>query len=178
MKLGKSCPNLIALDGDTKNSTFSLTYKNAFPDRFVECFIAEQNLVGVGIGMACRDRNVVFCATFACFLSRAYDQIRMGAISQTNCNFVGSHAGVSIGEDGPSQMALEDFAMFRAVPTATCFYPCDAVSTERAIELAAQTKGITFTRTTRPATPVIYKNDEVFAVGKGKVGVSNYHGSV
>jgi transketolase len=169
VKLGKVCDRVIALDGDTKNSTFSLTYKKAFNDRYVECFIAEQNLVGVGTGLACRDRNVVFCSTFACFLTRAFDQIRMGAISQTNCNFVGSHAGVSIGEDGPSQMALEDFAMFRSVPTATCFYPCDAVSTERAIELAAQTKGITFTRTSRPATPVIYKNEEVFEIGKGKL---------
>ncbi|XP_003383991.1 PREDICTED: transketolase-like protein 2 [Amphimedon queenslandica] len=169
VKLGKSCSRVIALDGDTKNSTFSLTYKKAFNDRYVECFIAEQNLVGVGTGLACRDRNIVFCSTFACFLSRAFDQIRMGAISQTNCNFVGSHAGVSIGEDGPSQMALEDFAMFRSVATSICFYPSDAVSTERAIELAARSKGITFTRTTRPATPVIYSNDEKFEVGKGKL---------
>lgn len=169
VKLGKNNPRVIALDGDTKNSTFSLTYKKAFDDRYIECFIAEQNLVGVGIGIACRDRNVAFCSTFACFLTRAFDQIRMGGISLTNCNFVGSHAGVSIGEDGPSQMALEDFSMFRSIPSATCFYPSDAVSTERAIELAANAKGITFTRTTRPATPVIYNNDEVFEIGKGKV---------
>ena len=89
---------MIALDGDTKNSTFSLTYKKAYNDRYVECFIAEQNLVSVGIGLACRDRNIVFCSTFAAFFSRAFDQIRMGAISQTNVNFVGSHAGVSIGK--------------------------------------------------------------------------------
>lgn len=99
VKLGNSCARVIALDGDTKNSTFALTYKKAFNDRYVECFIAEQNLVGVGTGLACRDRNIVFCSTFACFLTRAFDQIRMGAISQTNCNFVGSHAGVSIGEE-------------------------------------------------------------------------------
>ena len=85
------------MDGDTSDSTFSVTYMKAFPHRFVECFIAEQNLIGVGIGMACRDRNVVFCSTFACFLTRGFDQIRMGAISQTNCNFVGSHGGVSNG---------------------------------------------------------------------------------
>ena len=123
---------ILALDGDTKNSTFSLTYKKAFPDRYIECFIAEQNLVGVGIGLACRDRNIVFCSTFAAFFTRAFDQIRMGAISQTKVNLVGSHAGCSIGEDGPSQMALEDFAMFRTVPGAACFYPSDAVSCERA----------------------------------------------
>ncbi|XP_071510288.1 transketolase-like protein 2 [Diadema antillarum] len=169
VKLGKTNSHVVALDGDTKNSTYAITYKKAFNDRFVECFIAEQNLVGVGIGCACRDRNIVFVSAFACFLARAYDQIRMGAISQTNVNFVGSHCGVSIGEDGPSQMALEDLAIFRAIPTCTVFYPSDAVSCERAIELAAQTKGITFTRTSRPATAVIYKPDEVFAVGKAKV---------
>ncbi|NP_001229589.1 transketolase [Strongylocentrotus purpuratus] len=169
VKLGNSIPNVVALDGDTKNSTFAITYKNAFPDRFVECFIAEQNLVGVGIGCACRDRNVVFVSAFACFLARAYDQIRMGAISQTNVNFVGSHCGVSIGEDGPSQMALEDIAIFRAIPTCTVFYPSDPVSCERAIELAAKTKGITFTRTSRPTTDLLYGNDEVFEVGKAKV---------
>lgn len=98
VKLGKSFERIVALDGDTKNSTFSLTYKNAFPNRYIECFIAEQNLCGVGIGLGCRDRNVVFCSTFAAFFTRAFDQIRMGAISQTQVNFVGSHAGCSIGE--------------------------------------------------------------------------------
>lgn len=97
MKLGKNYERIVALDGDTKNSTFSLTYKKAFPDRYVECFIAEQNICGVGIGLACRDRNIVFCSTFAAFFTRAFDQIRMGAISQTQVNFVGSHAGCSIG---------------------------------------------------------------------------------
>lgn len=98
VKLGKSFERIIALDGDTKNSTFSLTYKKAFNDRYVECFIAEQNICGVGIGLACRDRNIVFCSTFAAFFTRAFDQIRMGAISQTQVNFVGSHAGCSIGK--------------------------------------------------------------------------------
>ncbi len=98
VKLGKGYDRIVAVDGDTKNSTFSLTYKKAFDERYVECFIAEQNMVGVAIGLACRDRNIVFASTFACFLSRAYDQIRMGAISQTQVNFVGSHAGCSIGE--------------------------------------------------------------------------------
>lgn len=125
--------------------------------------------MGVAIGCACRDRAIVFCSTFAAFLTRAFDQIRMGAISQTNVNFVGSHAGISIGEDGPSQMALEDVAMFRSVAGSTVFYPSDAVSAERAVELAANTKGICFIRTGRPANAVIYPNDEAFAVGKAKV---------
>uniref|UniRef100_A0A3Q3EQK8 Transketolase b n=1 Tax=Labrus bergylta TaxID=56723 RepID=A0A3Q3EQK8_9LABR len=139
-RLGKSSQRVVALDGDTKNSTFSDTFRKAFPERYIECFIAEQNMVGVAIGCATRDRTVAFASTFSAFLARAYDQIRMGAISQTNVNLVGSHCGVSIGEDGPSQMALEDLAMFRAIPTCTVFYPSDAVSTERAVELSANTK--------------------------------------
>lgn len=168
-KLGESCPYVVAMDGDTKNSTFAIKFKDAFPDRFIECFIAEQNLTGVAMGCATRDRTVAFVSTFAAFLSRAYDQIRMGALSMTNVNFVGSHAGISIGEDGPSQMALEDIAMFRAVSGSTVFYPSDAVSTERAVELAANTKGICFIRTSRPAFPVLYNNNEPFEVGKAKI---------
>uniref|UniRef100_A0AAX7SXB5 Transketolase n=1 Tax=Astatotilapia calliptera TaxID=8154 RepID=A0AAX7SXB5_ASTCA len=168
-KLGQASQRVVALDGDTKNSTFSETFKKAFPDRYIECFIAEQNMVGVAIGCASRDRTVAFASAFAAFFSRAYDQIRMGAISQTNVNLVGSHCGVSIGEDGPSQMALEDLAMFRAIPTCTVFYPSDAVSTERAVELSSNTKGICFIRTSRPATAVIYSPDEKFEVGVAKV---------
>ncbi|KAM9343763.1 transketolase-like protein 2 [Pholidichthys leucotaenia] len=168
-KMGKASNRIVALDGDTKNSTFSETFKREFPDRYIECFIAEQNMVSVAIGCAARDRTVAFASTFAAFFSRAYDQIRMGAISQTNINLVGSHCGVSIGEDGPSQMALEDLAMFRAIPTCTVFYPCDAVSTERAVELSANTKGMCFIRTSRPDTAVIYPPEEVFEVGVAKV---------
>uniref|UniRef100_A0A8C4HAS2 Transketolase n=1 Tax=Dicentrarchus labrax TaxID=13489 RepID=A0A8C4HAS2_DICLA len=168
-KLGQSSKRVVALDGDTKNSTFSETFKKAFPERYIECFIAEQNMVGVAIGCATRDRTVSFASTFAAFFSRAYDQIRMGAISQSNVNLVGSHCGVSIGEDGPSQMALEDLAMFRAIPTCTVFYPSEAVSAERAIELAANTKGICFIRTSRPETAVLYSPDEKFEVGVAKV---------
>ncbi|XP_035760069.1 transketolase-like protein 2, partial [Neolamprologus brichardi] len=173
-KLGQASQRVVALDGDTKNSTFSETFKKAFPDRYIECFIAEQNMVGVAIGCASRDRAVAFASTFAAFFSRAYDQIRMGAISQTNVNLVGSHCGVSIGEDGPSQMALEDLAMFRAIPTCTVFYPSDAVSTERAVELSSNTKGICFIRTSRPATAVIYSPDEKFEVGVAKENRSEY----
>lgn len=168
-KIADSNFRVIALDGDTKNSTFSDKLKNAYPDRYIECFIAEQNLVGVAIGAACRDRTIAFVSTFAAFFSRAYDQIRMGAISQTNINLVGSHCGVSIGEDGPSQMGLEDLAMFRAVPSATIFYPSEAVSCERAVELAANTKGICYIRTSRPNTPVLYANDHPFKVGVGNI---------
>ncbi|XP_046618820.1 transketolase-like protein 2 isoform X2 [Neodiprion virginianus] len=168
-KIAANNSRVVALDGDMRTSTFSDKIRTVDPSRYIECFIAEQNLVGVGIGMACRDRTVAFVSTFATFFTRAYDQIRMGAISQTNLNFVGSHAGCSIGEDGPSQMGLEDLAMFRAIPGATIFYPSDAVSTERAVELAANTKGICFIRTSRPETPVIYKNDKALAIGKAQV---------
>jgi transketolase len=168
-KLAKANPRVIALDGDTKNSTFSDKVLKANPKQYIECYIAEQNLVGVGIGAACRDRTVAFCSTFACFFTRAFDQIRMGAISQSNINLCGSHAGISIGEDGPSQMALEDLAMFRTIPGATVFYPSDAVSAENAVELAANTKGICFIRTSRPNTPVLYANDHKFSVGKANV---------
>ncbi|XP_034944618.1 transketolase-like protein 2 isoform X1 [Chelonus insularis] len=168
-KIAKNNPRVIALDGDTKNSTFAEKIKTVDPKRFIECFIAEQNAVGVAIGAATRDRTVAFVSAFATFFTRAFDQIRMGAISQTNVNFVGSHCGVSIGEDGPSQMGLEDVAMFRAIPGSTVFYPCDAVATERAVELAANTKGVCFIRTSRPNTAVIYENNESFAIGKAKI---------
>lgn len=168
-KIAENNPRVIALDGDTKNSTFSEKLKKAFPERYIECFIAEQNLVGVAIGAACRDRTIAFVSTFATFFTRAFDQIRMGAISQTNVNFVGSHCGVSIGEDGPSQMGLEDIALFRAIPGSTVFYPSDAVSCERAVELAANTKGVCFIRTSRPNTAVLYANDEPFHIGKAKI---------
>jgi len=168
-KIAQNNGRVIALDGDTKNSTYSDKLKKAFPDRYIECFIAEQNLVGVAIGAACRGRTVAFVSTFATFFTRAFDQIRMGAISQTNVNFVGSHCGVSIGEDGPSQMGLEDIAMFRAIPGSTVFYPSDAVSTERAVELAANTPGVCFIRTSRPNTAVIYPNNHKFEVGKANV---------
>lgn len=168
-KLGQSNQRVIVLDGDTKNSTFSEVFKKEHPERFIECFIAEQNMVSVALGCATRGRTIAFVSTFAAFLTRAFDQIRMGAISQTNINFVGSHCGVSVGEDGPSQMALEDLAMFRSIPNCTVFYPSDAVSTEHAVYLAANTKGMCFIRTTRPKTAVIYTAEENFVIGQAKV---------
>lgn len=168
-KLGDACPRVIGLDGDTKNSTFSEKLLKSHPEQFIECFIAEQNLVGVGIGAGCRGRTIPFTSTFAAFFTRATDQLRMGAVSFANLKCAGSHVGVSIGEDGPSQMALEDLAIFRAIPSSTVFYPSDAVSCERATELAANKPGIVFIRTGRPACPVIYGNEEPFEIGKGKV---------
>ncbi|XP_065583685.1 transketolase-like protein 2 [Artemia franciscana] len=169
MKLAQKNSRVIGLDGDTKNSTYSEKIKKVSTDNYIECYIAEQNLVGFAIGAACRDRNVAFRSTFAAFFTRAFDQIRKDAMSQANINCVGSHAGVSIGEDGPSQMALEYLAMFRTIPVCTVFYPSDAVSCERACELAANTRGICFIRTSRPATVVIYNNEALFQVGKAKV---------
>jgi transketolase len=168
-KLAQAHTRVVALDGDMKNSTFSQNIKKVDENRYVECFICEQNLIGVGIGLACRDRTIAFASTFACFLTRAFDNLRMGVISQTNLNVMGSHCGVSIGEDGPSQMALEDLAMFQALPGCTVFYPSDAVAMERAVELAANTRGVTFIRAGRPKVPVTYGNDEVFQIGKAKV---------
>lgn len=168
-KLGRTSQRVIALDGDTKNSTFAITFQKEHPERFIECFIAEQNLIGVGTGCATRDRTVAFASAFACFLSRGYDQIRMGAISQTKLKMAGSHVGVSIGEDGPSQMALEDIAMFRAINNCVVFYPSDAVSCERAVELAANIPSMVYIRTSRPATLNVHALNEKFEVGKGKV---------
>eukprot|EP00112_Aurelia_sp_Birch-Aquarium-sp1_P019000 Seg4613.2 transcript_id=Seg4613.2/GoldUCD/mRNA.D3Y31 product="Transketolase-like protein 2" protein_id=Seg4613.2/GoldUCD/D3Y31 len=159
-KLGNSSQRVIALDGDTKNSTFAITFQKAHPDRFIECYIAEQNLVGVAIGCGTRGRTVPFVSGFACFLSRAYDQIRMGAISMTQTKFCGSHCGVSIGEDGPSQMALEDLAMFRSVHDCVVFYPSEGVSCERAVELAANQPSMVYIRSSRPATATLYAADE------------------
>lgn len=167
-KLGKQNPAIVALDGDVKNSTFAERFKAACPEQYIEGFIAEQNLVGMGAGLgACG--KVPFVSTFACFLTRAFDQIRMAGISQANLKFSGSHCGVSIGEDGPSQMGLEDLAMFRAVPGATVLYPADGVCAEHCVELAAAHRGIVYIRTSRPATPVLYPPDEPFAIGGLKV---------
>jgi transketolase len=165
VKIGGVNPNVVALDGDTKNSTFSEKFMKAYPDRFFEGFIAEQNMVGVASGLAARGK-IPFASTFACFLERACDQIRMATISMSNIKLVGSHAGVSIGEDGPSQMALEDLAIFRAMQGCSVLYPTDAVATERAIELAANHPGMVFIRTSRPKTAVIYDNAQQFNFGK------------
>ena len=167
-RIGEVDSRVVAMDGDTKNSTFADKFFKKFPDRFTECFIAEQNMVGVATGFGARGK-VPFASTFACFLARAYDQIRVAGISMANLKLAGSHVGVSIGEDGPSQMALEDLAMMRAVAGSVVLYPSDAVSTEKLVEQMATTRGIHFLRTSRPTTAVIYGNDEQFPVGGAKV---------
>ena len=167
-RIGETDPRINAMDGDTKNSTFADKFFKKFPDRSTECFIAEQNLVAVAIGYATRG-HVPFASTFATFFTRAADQIRVAGISQSNLKLVGSHVGVSIGEDGPSQMALEDLAMMRAVVGSTVLYPAEAVATEKLLEQMATIKGVCFLRTSRPKTPVIYGNDEKFPIGGAKV---------
>ena len=167
-KLAEVNPKILALDGDVKNSTFTETMQKEFPDRLIEGYIAEQNMVSLAVGLAAQGM-VPFAATFACFLARAFDQVRMAAISRSNIKLCGSHCGVSIGEDGPSQMALEDLAMFRAIPGATVFYPCDGVSAERLTEAAARLPGISYIRTSRPKTPILYSADEKFPVPGLKV---------
>jgi transketolase len=167
-KLAESDPRVVALDADVKNSTFSDRFEKVAPDRFYQSFIAEQVMVGAAMGLAARGA-IPFPSTFACFLTRAADFIRMAAISNVNVKLAGSHAGISIGEDGPSQMALEDLAMCRAEPNYAVLYPCDAVSTERLIALMASRPGPAYMRTSRPKTPVIYSNDETFTIGGLKV---------
>ncbi|MBP1633899.1 MAG: tktB [Acidobacteria bacterium] len=168
VRLGELDPRIVALDGDVKNSTFSEKFEKAFPQRFYQCFIAEQSMLGTAMGLASRGA-IPFAATFAAFLTRAYDFVRMAAISGLDVKMVGSHAGVSIGEDGPSQMGLEDLAMMRAQPGITVVYPCDAVSAERLLKEIAYTPGPAYMRTSRPKTPVIYGADEAFPVGGCKV---------
>jgi transketolase len=167
-RLGAVNKHIVAISGDVKNSTFSEIFGDAYPDHFFQGYIAEQNMVSVGVGLAARGR-VPFIDTFACFLTRAFDEVRMAAISRSNIKLCGSHCGVSIGEDGPSQMALEDLAMFRAVNGSIVLYPSDAVSAERLTEFAAHAEGITYIRTSRPKTVILYSVDETFPVPGFKV---------
>ncbi|KAI2659043.1 Transketolase [Labeo rohita] len=212
-KLGRYNERVVAMDVDTKNFTYSEIFKNEHPNRFIECYSAEQNMVSVATGCAARERNIVFASGLATFFTRAYDQLRMAAISDSNINLCGAHCGLSVAvflmcvlfswssgggatlsttpspslpplvylggclrvtrhplrEDGPAHMGLEDMAIFRAIPTATIFYPSDAMSTEKAVELAANTKGVCYIRTTRPETAIIYNSNEDFHVGQAKV---------
>jgi len=161
-------PKIVAVDGDVKNSTFAEFLEKTHADHFFQGYIAEQNMVTVGVGLAARGFTP-FVATFAAFLSRAFDQVRMAAISRSHIKLCGSHCGVSIGEDGPSQMGLEDLAMFRAVAGSTVLYPSDAVSADKLTEALARLPGIGYIRTTRPKTPVLYKSDEKFPIPGFKV---------
>ncbi|MGE5807567.1 MAG: transketolase family protein, partial [Nitrospirota bacterium] len=157
-------PHMAVLDAEVSNSTYSDLFKAKYPGRFFEMYIAEQNMVGTALGLSARGK-VPFVSTFAAFLSRAFDQIRMSQYSFANIKFCGSHAGVSIGEDGSSQMGLEDIALFRTLLNSVVLYPSDAVSTDKLVEEMARHTGICYIRTTRKETPVIYRMDEAFRIG-------------
>jgi transketolase len=167
-KLGGVNPLVTVIDADTKNSTFADRFLAAHPDRYLEGFIAEQNMVGVAVGLSASGK-IPFLSSFACFLTRAFDHIRMAAISRANVKIAGSHCGVSIGEDGPSQMGLEDLAMMRAIPNSVVLYPSDATATERLVEAMATQRGIHYLRLTRPKTPILYGADEAFPIGGSKL---------
>lgn len=166
--LGAARSDVVALDGEVSDSTRAEFFAKEFPDRFFECYIAEQQMVAAAVGLATRGR-VPYASTFAAFLTRAYDFVRMASISGVGVNLVGSHAGVAIGQDGPSQMGLEDLAMMRAVYHSTVLYPCDANQTAKLVAAMAGLDGIRYLRTSRGAGPVIYGPDEEFPVGGSKV---------
>jgi transketolase len=166
--LGSARGDVVAIDGEVSNSTFAEIFAKAHPDRYFEMYIAEQQLLAAAVGLSAREWNP-FASTFAAFFSRAYDFIRMAAISRANLRLAGSHAGVSIGEDGPSQMALEDIASLRAIHSSTVLQPCDANQTAKLVAAMADTEGIVFLRTLRPNTPVIYDADEEFEIGGSRV---------
>jgi transketolase len=166
--LGAARADVVVVDGEVADSTRAEAFAKAHPERFFECYIAEQELLATAVGLQVRGW-VPYASTFAAFLTRAYDFVRMAAISRADLNLVGSHAGVAIGEDGPSQMALEDLALFRAVPGSTVLYPCDANQTAQLVEAMAEREGIRYLRTTRGGTPVLYGPDENFPIGGSKL---------
>jgi transketolase len=166
--LGDARADVVALDGEVSNSTYSEIFRDAHPERYFEMYIAEQQMIAAAVAMQRRGWKP-FASTFAAFLTRAYDFVRMAAVSRASLRLCGSHAGVSIGEDGPSQMGLEDLAAFRAVQSSTVLYPCDANQTVRLVELMADLDGIAYLRTHRGALPVIYGPDERFEVGGSRV---------
>ncbi|WP_338702118.1 transketolase [Streptomyces sp. Q6] len=166
--LGTARGDVVALDGEVGDSTRAELFAKEHPERYFECYIAEQQLVAASVGMAVRGW-LPYASTFAAFLTRAHDFVRMAAISGAGINLVGSHAGVAIGEDGPSQMGLEDLAMFRAVHGSTVLYPCDANQTARLVGSMAELSGIRYLRTSRGTSPVIYPPHEEFPVGGSKV---------
>lgn len=167
--LGRVCEDIVVLDAEVKNSTYAEFFEAKFPERFVQCFVAEQNMVSMGVGFN-RQARIPFISTFAAFFSRAYDQIRMASVGQAALRLVGSHVGVSIGQDGPSQMGLEDIALIAAVPQAVVVYPSDAVSTYKlTAQMAGYHNGISYMRTTRMPLPVLYPLHEEFPLGGCKI---------
>ena len=168
LKLTLARPDVLAIDGEVNNSTYSIKVKEENPGQFIEMFIAEQNMIGVALGLSKKGFKV-FASTFAAFLTRAHDQMRMSAISNGDFVIAGSHAGVSIGEDGASQMGLEDISLFRSIPESIIFYPSDAVSTSKLVELSSSLSGIKYIRTTRGNTRVLYNSKEKFIIGEFKI---------
>jgi transketolase len=168
LALGAAQPNVIALDAEVSNSTYAEDFAEAYPERYFEMYIAEQQMVAAAVGLQVR-KYKPFASTFAAFLTRAYDFIRMAAVSHANIKLVGSHAGVSIGQDGASQMALEDLAAFRAVWSSTVLYPSDANQTAKLVAQMSDRDGIVYLRTTRESTPVIYHPQEQFPIGGSKI---------
>ena len=175
--VGSARGDVVALDGEVSNSTYTEEFEQAHPERFFEMYIAEQQMLAAAVGLQVLEW-VPFATTFAAFLSRAYDFVRMAAISRADIRLCGTHAGVHIGEDGPSQMALEDLASMRAVHGSTVLYPCDANQTAKLVALMAERPGISYLRATRGATPVIYRPDERFEIGGSKVVRSSDHDDV
>jgi transketolase len=161
-------PQMVVLDGEVSNSTYTDIFEDFCSERFFEMFLAEQNMVGTALGLSQRGQ-LPFVSTFGAFFSRAFDQIRMSQYSNANIKFMGSHAGVAIGPDGPSQMALEDIALFRSIPDSVVLYPADAVATERLVEAAAKHHGMVYIRAARGATPVLYDDDDTFVIGGSRV---------
>jgi transketolase len=163
--LGLQHDDIVVLDADVQNSTMTQQFGKQFPERFVQCFIAEQNMISVAVGMQRRGK-VPYAATFGAFFTRAHDQIRMAAIGNAALRLVGSHAGISIGQDGPSQMALEDIALMRGLSDSVVLYPSDAVSASKlTVLMHSYKKGISYLRTTRMATPVLYGVSTPFNIG-------------
>ncbi len=175
--LGDARDDVVAMDGEVSNSTFSGLFAERHPERFFEMFVAEQQMIAAAIGFGVRGLTP-FASAFAAFFSRAYDFIRMGAISRASIRIAGSHAGVATGEDGPSQMALEDIAMFRAVHGSTVLYPSDANQTAKLVALAADNPGVTYLRTTRADTPVIYRSGAEFEIGGSRLVHASLHDAV
>lgn len=165
--VAQSNSDVVALDAEVSNSTFAGKVKHVRPEQFIECYIAEQNMIGVAVGLS-KKGFVPFCSTFGAFLTRAHDQIRMAALSSTDITLCGSHAGVSIGEDGASQMALEDIGMMRSLPNSIVLYPSDAVSCFSLTKECLKLEGIKYVRTTRGKTPIIYSSNEKFPIGEFK----------
>ncbi len=168
VELGEKNPNIVVLDAEVANSTFENQFQKRFPERFFQMFIAEENMADVALGFS-KTGFIPFFSTFAAFLTQTFDQLRMTQYANPNLKIVGTHAGVSIGQDGPSQMGLEDLAMFRSLLNSVIFYPSDAVSTKKLVKIMAENDGLFYLRATREKTPVIYDENEEFKIGGFKI---------